>query len=128
MSPIATTSDAPISAAQIRVVALCALVTLIEGIDLTLIPLLGPKIIQALSLPAGAFGIVLSSGPIGLILGGLGVGYLADRIGRRNALIAAMVLMTVATLATTFANNVPVLLACRVVTGISFGGVIYQHK
>ena len=51
MSPIATTSDAPISAAQIRVVVLCALVTLIEGIDLTLIPLLGPKIIQALSLP-----------------------------------------------------------------------------
>ena len=124
MLPIATTSDAPISAAQVRVVALCALVTLIEGIDLTLIPLLGPKITQALSLPAGAFGIVLSSGPIGLILGGLGVGYLADRIGRRSALIAAMVLMTVATLATAFANNVPVLLICRVVTGISFGGVI----
>jgi len=36
-----TTSDEPISAAQLRVVALCALVTLIEGIDLTLIPLLG---------------------------------------------------------------------------------------
>ncbi len=41
--------------------------------------------------------IILSSGPIGLIMGGVGVGFLADRIGRRNALIAAMVLMTVAT-------------------------------
>jgi AAHS family 4-hydroxybenzoate transporter-like MFS transporter len=123
-SPIATAAPVPISAAQIRVVALCALVTLIEGIDLTLIPLLGPKIIQAWSVPAGAFGVILSSGPIGLIAGGLGVGYLADRIGRRNALIAAMVLMTVATLATTFANSVSMLLICRLVTGISFGGVI----
>ncbi len=105
-------------------VALCALVTLIEGIDLTLIPLLGPKIIEAWSVPAGAFGIILSSGPIGLIAGGLGVGFLADRIGRRNALIAAMMLMTAATLATTLANSVPVLLVCRLVTGISFGGVI----
>ena len=105
-------------------VALCALVTLIEGIDLTLIPLLAPKITQAWSVPAATFGIILSSGPIGLIAGGLGVGYLADRIGRRNALIAAMLLMTVATLATMFARNVPELLICRLVTGISFGGVI----
>ncbi|MEJ0037711.1 MAG: MFS transporter [Gammaproteobacteria bacterium] len=124
MSNTATTSDEPISAAQIRVVALCALVTLIEGIDLTLIPLLAPRITHTWSVPAGAFGIILSSGPIGLIVGGVGVGYLADRIGRRNALIAAMVLMTVATLATMLARNVPELLICRLVTGISFGGVI----
>jgi MFS family permease len=119
-----TISHEAISAAQIRVVALCVLVTLIEGIDLTLIPLLAPKITQAWSVPAAAFGIILSAGPIGLIAGGLGVGFLADRIGRRNALIAAMALMTVATLATTLASNVPQLLVCRLVTGISFGGVI----
>ena len=104
--------------------ALCALVTLIEGIDLTLIPLLGPRIINAWSVTSKAFGIILSAGPIGLILGGVGVGFLADRIGRRNALIGAMVLMTVATLATMLARNVTELLICRLVTGISFGGVI----
>ena len=124
MSDTAATSDEPISAAQIRVVALCALVTLIEGIDLTLIPLLAPRITQAWSVPASAFGIILSAGPIGLIVGGVGVGYLADRIGRRNALIAAMVLMTVATLATMLAKDVPQLLVARLITGISFGGVI----
>lgn len=124
LSTTVPTTDEPISAAQVRVVALCALVTLIEGIDLTLIPLLAPRITQAWSVPASAFGIILSSNPIGLIAGGVGVGYLADRIGRRNALIMAMVLMTVATLATMLARNVPELLICRLVTGISFGGVI----
>ena len=119
-----TTIDETISAAQIRVVVLCALVTVIEGIDLTLIPLLGPKITQAWSISPAAFGIILSSGPIGLIMGGLGVGFLADRIGRRNALISAMVLMTASTLATTLASDVPQMLVWRLVTGISFGGVI----
>lgn len=124
LSTTATTIEGPISAAQVRVVVLCALVTLIEGIDLTLIPLLGPKIIQELSVPAGAFGIILSSGPVGLIAGGLGIGFLADRIGRRNALIGAMLLMTAATLATTTATTVPQLLLWRLVAGVSFGGVI----
>ena len=105
-----TTIDDTISAAQIRVVVLCALVTVIEGIDLTLIPLLGPKITLAWAISPAAFGIILSSGPIGLIAGGLGVGFLADRIGRRNALISAMVLMTASTLATTLAATVPQML------------------
>ena len=93
MSSTTTTLHEPISATQVLVVALCALVTLIEGIDLTLIPLLAPRITEAWSVPAAEFGIILSSGPIGLVMGGLGVGYLADRIGRRNALIAAMLLI-----------------------------------
>lgn len=107
-----------------RVVVLCALVTLIEGIDLTLIPLLGPKIVRELSVLPAEFGIILSSGPVGLIAGGLGIGFLADRIGRRNALIAAMLLMTAATLATTTASTVTELLVWRLVAGVSFGGVI----
>lgn len=124
MSSTTTTLDGPITITQIRVVALCALVTLIEGIDLTLIPLLGPRITQAWSISPAEFGIILSSGPIGLIMGGVGIGFLADRIGRRNALIAAMGLMTAATLATMTATNVPQMLVWRLVTGISFGGVI----
>jgi MFS transporter, AAHS family, 4-hydroxybenzoate transporter len=124
VSHVATASDGPLSAAQIRVVALCALVTLIEGIDLTLIPVLGPKITAALSISADAWGIILSTNPLGLIAGGVGVGYLADRVGRRNALIGAMGLMTLGTLATTFANNFSEVLVCRLVTGVSFGGVI----
>jgi len=113
-----------IHAIQVRVLALCALVTLIEGIDLTLIPLLAPSIAASWSLQPAALGIIFSSGPVGLIAGGLGVGYLADRIGRRGALITAMVLMTLATLATAWVTSVPQLLVCRVLAGIAFGGVI----
>lgn len=115
---------APIRPVQVQVALLCALVTLVEGIDLNLIPLLAPAIAKGWSLPPSAFGIIFSSGPVGLILGGLGVGWLADRIGRRNALIGAMALMTLGTLATAFTRDVPQLLACRLATGMGFGGVV----
>jgi MFS family permease len=124
VSNTTTIDNSPIGAAQIRAVALCALVTLIEGIDLTLIPVLAPRFRDAWAVSSETFGIILALGPVGLIMGGLGIGWLGDRIGRRNALIAAMLLMTVATFATTLCTNVPQLLSARLVSGIAFGGVI----
>lgn len=109
---------------QIRAILLCTLVTLCEGVDLNLIPLLAPAMQKAWHLDAAAFGAIFASGPIGLIAGGFGIGWLADRIGRRGALISAMVVMTVATLLMAFARNLPELFACRVLTGIGFGGVV----
>ncbi len=114
----------PLSALQIRVVLLCTLVSVTEGIDLTMIPLLAPSIAKAWALPAGAFGTIFAAGPIGLIVGGFAMGYFADRFGRRASLIGAMVLMTGATLATAFIHTVPEMLVCRILTGIGFGGVI----
>lgn len=113
-----------IEAVHIRVLVLCILVLLVEGVDLTLIPLLASRIAKGWAVPDSSLGYLLAAGMAGLVIGGAGIGYLADRIGRRGALLTAMVLMTVATFATSFASNVPQLLACRVVTGIAFGGVI----
>lgn len=115
---------AGLRAIQTGVVALCALVTLVEGIDLTLIPLLAPAIAASWSLQPAALGIIFSTGAFGLIFGGLGIGWLADRIGRRGALLSAMVLMTLATLATAWVSTVPQLLVCRLLAGVAFGGVI----
>ena len=124
-SPLQALIDkARITPIQVRVVLLCTLVTLCEGIDLNLIPLLAPAMQKAWHLDASAFGAIFASGPIGLIVGGFGIGWLADRIGRRGALISAMVVMTLATLLMAFARNLPELFACRVLTGVGFGGVV----
>jgi AAHS family 4-hydroxybenzoate transporter-like MFS transporter len=124
-SPLQALIDrSPITPIQWQVVLLCALVTLVEGIDLNLIPLLAPAIARDWALPSSAFGAIFSAGPIGLILGGIGIGWLADRIGRRNALIVAMVIMTGSTLAMAFVRTVEELLVCRILTGIGFGGVV----
>src|SRR5690606_2742561 len=88
------------------------------------IPLLAPTIAESWSLQPAGLGVIFSTGAFGLIFGGLGIGWLADRIGRRGALLAAMVLMTSSTLATAWVDSVPQLLACRLAAGVAFGGVI----
>jgi MFS transporter, AAHS family, 4-hydroxybenzoate transporter len=113
-----------ITALQVRVVALCALAFVTEGIDLNLIPLLAPTIERSWALQASAFGGIFAAGPIGLVIGGFIAGYVADLVGRRWSLIIAMTVMSMATLATAWVHNVPELLVCRIVTGIGFGGVI----
>jgi len=109
---------------QLGVVALCALVTFVEGIDLTLIPLLAPRITDAWSLQSTELGSIFSIAAFGLILGGTGIGWLADRIGRRGALLVAMLLMTSATLATSWVTTKEQLLVCRLLAGIAFGGCV----
>lgn len=109
---------------QWRVVALCALVTLVEGIDLQLIPLLAPQITSSWELGSFALGLLFAASASGLILGGLGAGWLADRIGRRGSLLATMALMTAATLATAMVDTYPHLVICRFLAGVAFGGVI----
>ncbi len=115
---------APITPIQAAVVLLCTAVTFVEGVDLNLIPLLAPSIARAWSIPAAQFGAIFSAGPIGLIIGGFGVGWFADRFGRRAALLGALVVMTLATLATAWTRDTAQLMICRVVTGVGFGGVV----
>lgn len=109
---------------QIRVVLLCTLVAISEGIDLTIVPLLSPAIARDWALDTAAFSAIFSALPVGLIVGGFSVGFFSDRYGRRPALIGAMLLMSLSTFATVFVTTVPQLLVCRVLTGIGFGGVV----
>jgi AAHS family 3-hydroxyphenylpropionic acid transporter len=113
-----------ISGRQVLTVVLCVLVTLIEGTDLTLLPVLASRFRDAWSVTQETWGSILMCGIIGTIVGGLLMGWLGDRIGRRTSLITAMVLMTVVTFATTWCTTVPQLMLVRFLGGISFGGVI----
>lgn len=133
MAPIAsgstvtntTTIDSErIGGRQITAVVLCVLVTLIEGTDLTLLPVLFPRFQDQWSMTQGVWGSVLFYGILGTIVGGLLMGWLGDRLGRRKSLIICMLLMTGITYATTFCTTVPQLMVARFIGGISFGGVI----
>ncbi len=106
---------------QITAVVLCVLVTLIEGTDLTLLPVMQARFRDVWSVSQDTWGTILTCGVVGTIVGGLLMGWLGDRFGRRNSLITAMLVMTGITYATTFCATVPQLMTARFIGGIAFG-------
>jgi MFS transporter, AAHS family, 4-hydroxybenzoate transporter len=114
----------PMGRFQIGVVVLCALAALLDGYDLQVIGLAAPAIAHTLRIPIASMGGVFSAALAGLALGSFSLGTLADRIGRKKVLIAAMLLFGACTLATAVAASLDTLLLARLLTGFGLGGAL----
>jgi MFS transporter, AAHS family, 4-hydroxybenzoate transporter len=69
----------PLGALQIRIVVLCTLVALLDGLDLQSIGLAASGIAADLKIPLPQMRAVFSAALAGLALGAFGFGLLADR-------------------------------------------------
>ncbi|MEI9852473.1 MAG: 3-(3-hydroxy-phenyl)propionate transporter MhpT [Sphingomonas sp.] len=103
---------------------LCFLVSMIEGFDLQAAGVTAPRLAPALGIGSGNMGLFFSAATIGLIVGALIGGRLADRIGRRSGLLLALTAFGVCSIATAFAWNFPSLFAFRFLTGVGLGGAL----
>jgi AAHS family 4-hydroxybenzoate transporter-like MFS transporter len=106
------------------VVALCALVALFDGLDLQIIGLAAPALAGSLHIRPAALGVVFSAAIAGMAIGALALAPLADRVGRKPILVAAVLCFGVFTLATMTAGSVAALLAYRFGTGLGMGAAI----
>ncbi len=118
---IATARIGPV---QARVTALCALVVLLDGLDLQIVGYLGPALAQAWHLTAAELGRIFSIGLIGMMAGLLVSGPLADRFGRRPVIAPSMAVLGISTILTAATNSPVELLACRLVAGLGLGGTL----
>jgi AAHS family 4-hydroxybenzoate transporter-like MFS transporter len=114
----------PLGAFQIRIVVLCTLVALLDGLDLQSIGLAAPGIMADLHVPPPALGTVFSAALAGLALGAFGFGPLADRIGRKTVLVGATACFGVFTICTALAPSFAILLAFRFFAGVGLGGAM----
>lgn len=114
----------PMTAMQWRVVVLCWLVNILDGFDLLAISFAAPAIAKSWQLDPTLLGIVFSSGLLGMTVGSLILGPLADRIGRRRMILLAVGVLGLSTLATAMANNVSQLMLMRGLTGIAIGALL----
>jgi MFS transporter, AAHS family, 4-hydroxybenzoate transporter len=109
---------------QGAIVLLCALVALLDGMDLQSIGLAAPLMTKDLEIAPPAFGAVFSAALAGLALGAFALGPLADRFGRKRVLIGATLAFGLFTLLTAAASNLGELLAYRFLTGVGLGGAM----
>jgi putative MFS transporter len=95
-----------------------------DGFDIQMMGFTLPGIVGEFRLTPGQAGFLASSVFTGMLLGGIIVGTLADSIGRKNALIFAIVTYGLMGLCAGFAPSYGSLIAIRVVQGFGLGAEV----
>jgi AAHS family 4-hydroxybenzoate transporter-like MFS transporter len=107
---------------QIRVVALCALASILDGIDTQSIGIAAPNLAKVLSLTPAGLAPIFSAGLLGALVGALGLGTLADYIGRKRILMLSTLIFGLFSLSTVFVTSFEMLLVLRFLAGLGLGG------
>jgi benzoate transport len=116
------------SALQIVAVALTVGMTALDGFDVLSISFASPGIAAEWGIDRAALGIVLSMELIGMALGSIVLGGVADRIGRRPTMLGCLVLMTAGMFMVTGVKHIPELEVWRFVTGLGIGGLLASNN
>ena len=113
-----------VGAFQIRITVLCALAVMLDGFAAQMIGYVAPSLAHDMHLGPSALSRIFAVSLIGLMLGALSFGPLADRYGRRRVIVLCTLIFGLFTLATAFANSAGSLTALRFLAGLGFGGVM----
>ena len=113
-----------LSRLQVIAVLLCGLIAILDGLDTQAIAFVAPVVARDWGLDVSAFGPVFGSGLLGLMLGALIFGPIADHVGRKRVLIGATLWFGVFAALTAHAGSMTELLAYRFVTGIGLGAAL----
>jgi MFS transporter, AAHS family, 4-hydroxybenzoate transporter len=114
----------PLSLPQFTVIGLCALVAMVDGFDTQCIGLVAPEIAVAWNVSVAQFGLVFGAGLFGGLLGGMAFGAIADRLGRKPALLLAVCIFSAMTLLTPVCTAMTQLTTVRLLTGVGLGGAL----
>jgi AAHS family 3-hydroxyphenylpropionic acid transporter len=105
-------------------VALCCLAAIVEGYDIQSMGVAAPGLAPALHLTRDQLGPAFSASTVGLFIGAIAIGRLADRVGRKWALAGSLATFGLFSLATPVAPGVTSLLAIRLAAGLGLGGAM----
>jgi AAHS family 4-hydroxybenzoate transporter-like MFS transporter len=114
----------PLSRFQARTILLCGIVLVLDGFDAQCIGFLAPPISEALAIPLPAFGRVFAAGLTGLMIGAMAIGPVADRWGRKWAVVLSTVTFASFSLLTAQVNSLNELVILRFLTGLGLGGAM----
>lgn len=114
----------PMSRAQIAVVGIMVMLCALDGFDMLSISFAAPGIAEEWGVNRAALGLVLSMELVGMAIGSIAVGNMADRYGRRTAILACLLGMAIGMSMVATAGGLVSLSVWRIVTGIGIGGIL----
>lgn len=122
--PIRRIDTAPMSGLQIFVVALTVTLNALDGFDVLSISFAAPGIAKAWHVAKDALGVVLSMELVGMIVGSVSLGALADAIGRKATVLGCLMIMATGMFMASRAQGLGDLSTFRLITGLGIGGML----
>jgi AAHS family 4-hydroxybenzoate transporter-like MFS transporter len=118
------TETSTMTGSQRLSVILCILLAITDGLDAQLLAYAAPHVVKEFGFGPASFGVVFSASLVGMAIGSVAFGMLADRLGRSRMMLGATVLFALATLAIPWvATDIPSFLMTRFLAGLGLGGV-----
>lgn len=109
---------------HVRLYVVSALGHFFDGYDVQVIGVVLPAIVAFYHLTAGEAGALASSAAFGMLFGAVAVGFVSDRLGRKAALMLALMVFSIFTVLCAIAPNFGLLISFRVLTGIGLGAEV----
>jgi AAHS family 4-hydroxybenzoate transporter-like MFS transporter len=100
------------------------ILVMIDGYDMFIVSFVAPLVAHDLHLAPDNIGAVFAAGLAGSMLGGLTLGALADRVGRRPVLIGALLFAGIMTVLCSQAASFGSFASLRFLTGFGLGGLL----
>jgi MFS family permease len=122
--PRAIIDNNPMVARQWIVVILMVLLNALDGFDVLSSAFAAPGISAEWQIERAALGVVLSAELVGMGFGSVLLGGMADKMGRKNTMLACLVLMAAGMFLASIADGVTPMVAFRFLTGIGIGGML----
>jgi benzoate transport len=121
-------ATSPMTRMQILVVAITVGLTGLDGFDVLSISFASPGIAKEWGLDRAALGVVLPMELLGMAIGSILLGGVADRQGRRKTLLGCLVLMTLGMAMVSGVRGIVALCVWRVITGLGIGGMLAANN
>jgi AAHS family 3-hydroxyphenylpropionic acid transporter len=115
---------APARSGLVATLAICFVAAMCEGMDVQAAGVAAAGISHGLKPTPGQLGFFFTAANVGLLLGAVVGGRLADRIGRKPVLTASLLAFGVCSLLTAGAWDMTTLTLARLATGLGLGGAM----
>ncbi|HEY1935962.1 MAG TPA: MFS transporter [Acetobacteraceae bacterium] len=114
--------NAPFNSFHLSVAVLCGVLIFFDGYDLSAISYAAPQFIKVLGIDRAMIAPVFSAGLLGLTVGALCFGFVADRIGAKRTFLFCGAMFGIFSILTGLSQSLTALLTWRFLTGLTLGG------
>lgn len=114
----------PMHIRQFILVVLCCVINMSDGYDVLSLALAAPLLTKEWGVVPEMLGVAFSATSIGLVLGSFVVAPVADRVGRRSVVLAALLIITLAHWCLAISNSIWMVAFLRLCKGIGLGTLV----